>query len=137
STVPSLPGTIQLEDFDHGGQGVSYYDSDAGNTGGQYRNTAVDIEPAADPVGGGAFDVGWTHVGEWLEYTLNVAQTGNYDLVTRVASAGAGGRFHVEFDGIDKTGALNVPDTGGGHNWVDLRRAGVSLTAGRHVMRVA
>ncbi len=40
----SIPGTIQAEDFDDGGEGLAYLDTSAGNTGGQYRSTDVDIE---------------------------------------------------------------------------------------------
>ncbi|MDO8686315.1 MAG: hypothetical protein Q7J78_06575 [Clostridiales bacterium] len=36
-------GTIQAENFDNGGEGVAYHDSDATNSGGQYRSTGVDI----------------------------------------------------------------------------------------------
>src|SRR5262245_37140827 len=39
----TLPGGIQAEDFDHGGQGVGYYDHSWGNDGGEYRWTDVDI----------------------------------------------------------------------------------------------
>src|SRR5207245_7423153 len=40
----AVPGTIQAEDFDGGGEGVAYHDTDTSNNGGQYRSTAVDIE---------------------------------------------------------------------------------------------
>src|SRR5262249_6816430 len=59
-----VPGIIQAEDFDGGGEGVAYHDTDAVNNGGQYRNTSVDIENASDT--GGGYDVGWTAGGEWL-----------------------------------------------------------------------
>src|SRR5262245_22870261 len=49
----SVPGTIEAEDFDEGGQGVAYSDITAGNTGGQHRTTAVDIEATTDAGGGG------------------------------------------------------------------------------------
>ena len=60
----ALPGTIQAEDFDTGGPGVSFYDTTGGNSGGAYRPTDVDIEPSST----GGFDVGWTAAGEWLTY---------------------------------------------------------------------
>ena len=39
--IPSgtIPGTIQMEDFDCGGEGVGYSDKDTSNTGGQYRTS--------------------------------------------------------------------------------------------------
>src|SRR5438552_2565558 len=40
-----IPGTIEAENFDKGGEGVAYHDTDAANLGGQYRTTeGVDIE---------------------------------------------------------------------------------------------
>src|SRR5262249_39041069 len=64
----AVPGTIQAEDFDGGGEGTAYHDSDTSNNGNQYRATAVDIENCADA--GGGYNVGWTAGGEWLNYTL-------------------------------------------------------------------
>ena len=62
-TPVALPGTIQAENFDDGGEGVAYHDTTAGNTGGQFRNTDVDIE--AEPEGG--YDVGWVGGGRVVE----------------------------------------------------------------------
>ena len=63
-TPVPLPGTVQMENFDEGGSGVSYYDTTAGNTGGAYRNTDVDLAATTDA--GGDYYVGWTRPGEWL-----------------------------------------------------------------------
>ena len=127
----TLPGTVQSEDFDQGGQGVSYYDNSPGNAGGAYRSTDVDIE--ATPTGG--YAVGWAFAGEWLRYTVNVTAGANYRLVARVASAGSGGTFHVEFNGVDRTGALRVPNTGGWTTYQDVA-VNVWLDSGTQPMRV-
>jgi len=134
SGTPSpVPGTIQAEDFDRGGEGVGYHDSTPGNSGGQYRMpTNVDIESATD----GAYDVGWITAGEWLRYTVDVAASADYLLEARVASKGQGGTFHIEFGGVDATGPLAIPNTGGWQNWTTLSKT-VSLTAGTQGMRVA
>ena len=73
--------------------------------------------------------------GEWLEYTINVANNGNYNLETRVAYAGTGGTFHIEFNGVDKTGPIIVPDTGSYQTWTTLKKT-VSLSAGQQVMKI-
>src|SRR5207249_1250766 len=99
-----VPGTIQAEDFDGGGEGVAYHDTDTSNNGGQYRNTGVDIESTSDP--GGGYNVGWTAAGEWLKYSINATVDGIYTLQARVASSGDGGTFHFEFDGVNQTGAM-------------------------------
>ena len=133
-TPAAVPGTIQAENFDDGGQFVSYFDTTAGNSLGQYRATDVDIESTADTDGG--YNLGKTRAGEWLKYTVNVASTGNYQLETRVANMGTGARFHVEVDGVDKTGPIAVPDTGGWQTWQTLTTASIPLTAGTRVLRI-
>src|SRR5215475_1822676 len=42
----AIPGVVEVENFDAGGEGVAYHDDGPGNAGGQYRQTDVDI--AAD-----------------------------------------------------------------------------------------
>jgi endonuclease/exonuclease/phosphatase family metal-dependent hydrolase len=129
-TAWAIPGTIQSEDFDLGGQNVGYYDNSPGNTGGAYRSTDVDIQSSS--VG---YNVGWVGAGEWLSYTVNVASAGTYTLTARVASNGSGGTFYVEFGGSNKTGTMTVPNTGGWQSYRDVN-ATVSLSAGTQVMRV-
>ncbi len=129
-----LPGTLQAEDFDQGASGVAYVDTTNGNAGGAYRSTNVDIEATSDT--GGGYDVGWVTAGEWLRYTVNVSAAGLYDLEVRVAARGAGGTFHIEINGVDSTGPLTIPATGGWQDWTTLRKSGLNLTAGTQVWRV-
>jgi hypothetical protein len=74
-TAAAIPGTIQAENYDLGGQNVAYYDTTAGNSGGAYRTDDVDIEATTDT--GGGYDIGYTAPGEWLAYTVN-AVAGTY-----------------------------------------------------------
>ena len=134
STPTALPGTLQLEDFDRGGEGSAYHDLSASNDGEEYRSTGVDVESTTDA--GGGYNVGYVFAGEWLNYTVNVASAGTYDIEVRVASPGAGGTFHLEVNGVNKTGAFTVPDTGDWQDWVTLRKAGITLSAGQQVFRL-
>ncbi|HEU4322594.1 MAG TPA: carbohydrate-binding protein, partial [Roseiflexaceae bacterium] len=129
----AIPGTVQAEDFDNGGEGVAFHDNDAANAGTQYRSTGVDIESTGDT--GGGYNVGWIGSGEWLEYTVNVQSAGTYTLAARVASGGTSGSFRVEFGGVDKTGTVAVPNTGGWQSWANVSRT-VNLSAGQQVLRV-
>lgn len=133
-TPAALPGTVQAENFDEGGAGVAYFDTNAGNNGGAYRTTDVDIEPTTDT--GGGYSVGWTKTGEWLKYTVSITASGTYALETRVANIGTGATFHVEVDGVDRTGPIQVPNTGAWNAWQTISTPGISLTAGQHVLRV-
>ena len=133
-TRVALPGTIQLENYDVGGEGIAYHDTTSGNTGAVYRKDDVDIQASSDT--GGGFNLGWTRGGEWLVYSVNVTASGTYTIDVRVASAGVGGTFHVEVNGVDKTGPLSVPDTGGWQNWITISKTGVALAAGPQTVRL-
>ena len=129
-----MPGVVQSENFDDGGQSVAYFDTTSGNSGGVYRTTeSVDLEATTD-VGGG-FDVMKTRAGEWLEYTVNAATGGSYPLAVRIANMGTGAQFHVEVDGVDRTGLITLPDTGGWQVWQTVTVGNLPLTAGIHVIR--
>jgi len=127
----ALPGTIEVEAFDNGGEGVAYHDTDAINSGGAHRSTGVDIETSSS----GGSNVGWVAAGEWLAYTVNIPAAGSYQAEFRVASYGAGGTFHLEVGGVNVTGALTVPDTGWWQTWQTISRQ-VALPAGRQLARL-
>jgi hypothetical protein len=131
----AIPGTIQAEDFDYGGEGIAYHDTGTTNQGGQYRPAeGVDIEVCGDT--GGGYNIGYVAAGEWLEYTVNVSGTGTYTIEARVAATATGKFFHIEFNGVDKTGNITVPNTGGWQNWTTVS-ATATLSAGIQVMRFA
>jgi hypothetical protein len=130
-TPAAIPGQINAANFDNGGEGVAYHDTTAGNAGGQYRQTDVDIEAASE----GGFDVGWTVAGEWLNYTVNVASAGSYTVQLRVASPG-GATMHLGFNtasNVWKT--VSIPATGGWQNWQTVT-VPVTLGAGTQQMTV-
>jgi len=128
-----FPTKIEAEDFDAGGEGVAYHDTDAGNNGGQYRTAEdVDIEACGDA--GGGYNIGWLAPGEWLEYTVTVPIAGDHTFDIRVASLSAGGTFHISFDGTDQTGEITVPVTGGWQTWTTVSATAI-LSAGNQTMR--
>src|SRR6266568_1281928 len=93
-TPYAIPGKIEAENFNKGGEGIAYHDVDTTNNGGQYRTSeGVDIETTSDT--GGGYNVGWTAAGEWMKYTVNVASSGKYNFDFREASNVTGGLFHL------------------------------------------
>ena len=72
-----------------------------------YRPTNVDIEITTDT--GGGYNLGWVAPGERLKLTVNVTAAGDYNLEVRVAARGAGGIFHIEINGVDRTGPMTTP----------------------------
>jgi hypothetical protein len=134
-TAANIPGTIQAENFDLGGQNIAYNDEDATNDGGQYRLTeGLDIETTTDA--GGGYDVGWTYAGEWMQYTVNVTEAGIYTLQARVASILAGQTFIITMDGVNISGTMTAPNTGGYQTWQTISVTTPMLTSGLHKMRV-
>jgi hypothetical protein len=133
-TPVALPGTVQFENYDAGGSGIAFYDTTSGNTGNVYRSNNVDIQATTDS--GGGYHLGWVKASEWLNYTVSIGETRTYAIDVRVASNGAGGTFHIEVDGVNKTGPITIPDTGGWLTWRTITTSGVSLTSGTHVFRV-
>jgi hypothetical protein len=95
-TGAAIPGHIEAENYNNGGEGVAYHDTTPANEGGEYRHDAVDIEKAT---GEGSYVVGWVRPGEWLKYTVNVAEAGVYDVSFRVSSNRADGSFKMQVDG--------------------------------------
>ncbi|WP_440950736.1 PKD domain-containing protein [Methanosphaerula subterraneus] len=130
----TIPGTLQAEDYEHGGEGIAYHDTTAGNEGGVYRQDDVDIEVLDidhSP------NVGWIRAGEWLAYTVNVTTAGTYDAGFRVASSHAGSSVQVYLDdGTTPVAMVNVPNTG---DWPVFRTVPVQVTlpAGQHRLKLA
>ncbi|HSZ58859.1 MAG TPA: alpha-L-fucosidase [Tepidisphaeraceae bacterium] len=126
-----VPGTVEFENYDNGGEGVAYHDATSTNFGGLYRHDGISIGAATDA--GDGYYVGWTSPGEWLNYTVNVAASTTYSLGIRVASA-TGGTFHVNVDGVNETGAIQLNNTGGWQNWTTINVPNVPISAGRQVL---
>jgi hypothetical protein len=132
-TARAIPGTIEAEDYDTGGEGIAYNDTTAGNSGGAYRSDDVDIETCSE----GGYDVNGIEAGEWLEYTVNVKTRGFYDIEMRVASASSGGSFHIEFDKMDVTGPVSFEATGDAQTYTTVEVNDVALNPGQHIMRLS
>ncbi|HWZ21869.1 MAG TPA: glycosyl hydrolase family 18 protein [Cytophagaceae bacterium] len=133
-TAINLPGKVEAENFNLGGNNVGYYDLTLANLGGAYRTGSVDIEECLDT--GGGYDVGWTDAGEWLEYSVNIATTGKYSFQVRVATANATGTFHIEIDGVNVSNTVTVTSTGDWQKWSTFTVTNISLTQGASKMRI-
>ncbi|MBO9699090.1 MAG: endo-1,4-beta-xylanase [Sporocytophaga sp.] len=137
SSAHLIPGRIEAEEYDLGGEGLAYHEANANGNEGKatLRNDEVDIETTQDVEG--VYNVGYILKDEWLEYTVNVVASGNYDLDVRIAADGEGKTFHIEMDGINVTGPITVANTGGWQTWQTVTLKDISLTGGEHIMRIA
>ncbi len=126
-----IPGRIEAEDYNLGGEGIAYHDTTSGNSGGIYRRDDVDIESIA---GEGSPSVGWIRNGEWLTYTATITTTGQYTLRARVASPNSGRTMALVVD--NATGAtMTVPNTGSFTRFTTVT-VPIMLTAGKHTLRL-
>lgn len=126
--IRSLPGRIQAEDFDTGGEGVAFHDSDDSVPSGGYRDDGVDLDVTGDS--GGGYDIDWDAAGEWLEYTVDVPDAAAaYSVSLRVACPGDGRKLWLRLDGA-VLAVFPVPNTGGAQNWQTVTLPRVPVTGG-------
>jgi hypothetical protein len=134
-TPAAVPGTVQAENYDTGGQGVAYNVTAVNGTGNSYRSDGVDLEATTDT--GGGYDLGWTGAGQWFKYTVDVATAGTYTVGLRLAAPGAvTDGLHIDnSSGTNLSGDVNVPATGGYQAWTTVD-ATVTLPAGVQTLTV-
>ena len=131
-----VPGKLQCEYYDLGGEGVAYHDSDSINSGsGRYNkadgsylhefrlNEAVDISYTKfrdPPIDNNAYNfvdpekdqlyIGWTDPGEWTKYTIDVQKEGTYSL-DLMFTANQDGKISFSVNDMDVSGPVSVPST--------------------------
>ncbi len=139
----AIPGKIEAEDFDIPGVGRnedgtsndSYGDDSENHGDSDYRKgTGVDLYKKATGV-----IVGYNSEGDWLEWTVNVKEAGDYTMFAAVAAAGSTSSFQLSLDGKELTGVVSVPAaTSGEENYDDYNKvsANVTLPAGKHILRM-
>ena len=134
-TAQVIPGVVEAEHYDEGAPGVAYHDVDEQNQGANYRGeTQVDIE--ARPDASNLHGIGWVREGEWVRYTVEIKEAGEYKLEIPVASNKPGGTFHIEIDGADVSGPLTIPDTGGWDKLKTIEGKTIALEAGLVPMKL-
>ncbi len=132
----TIPGTIEAERFDSGGEGPGYHELTPTNTSGAFRpNEGVDIRGDVTAPGQN-FIVTNFEPTEWLAYTIDVAASGNYGWGVRASTAYAGASYYLQVDGINVTGPVAVPNTGNWDVFKWVPAPNVWLSQGRHLLRV-
>jgi len=128
--VIAIPGTVEAEEYNKGGAGVAYYDNNKGNEGGKLRKDDVDIyQPNMGMV------VGYCEKGDWMKYSVNVKEAGEYDITALVAGDNGTGSIAIYMD--DKQIGTEIVNTGAGFDKFDTVKAGTAtLTAGDHELKL-
>ena len=135
----AIPGILQVEFYDKGGEGAAYHDTEAENRGdANYRSSdGVDIVN-----GNGGKAIGYTSTGEWVEYTINVKESGTYDYKATVSSGTTNSSFSINLkngNSITKLADVKVPQTGN-NDWDTYKTVEGTLSkpleAGEQIIRL-
>ena len=112
----SVPGTIEAEQY--------------------VAMNGVQTEASSDSGGGtgGGINVGYIHIGDWLEYSIDVQNSGSYLIEYRLASNVGSNGFKTLVDGAELD-QQSVPNTGGWQSWV-TRSATIELLSGTQTLRI-
>lgn len=108
-----IPGKIEAEKYD--------------------AMSGIQTEPTKDA--GGGVDVGWFNTGDWMDYNVTVAATGNYTASFRVSSAYSNTSFQLQDAKGNVLATIRPDNTGDFQRWETLT-ATVSLTAGYQRIRI-
>ena len=130
-TPASIPGKIEAEEYDFGGQGVAYSDEDSENRGEAFRNDGVDIYAAAT-----GYSIGYNQEGEWLNYTVDVKETSKYTVSISAATDNASASCQLLIDGKAITGEISAPNTGSFKDYRTVIARTGEISAGQHTLRL-
>jgi hypothetical protein len=134
-------------DFDLGGDGVGFHDSDYNHDGGDganYRRARGDTRSDAMDIehGEGYGDIGYSNPGEWLMYTVYVVDAGTYTIDWNISVNGSTAACHIEVDGVTVGKARYDLDNDGSwnawHNYCESKGVTpptIYLTEGRHKVK--
>ena len=108
----SIPGLIEAEDY----------------------SDMFGIQSETTNDDGGGLNVGYVDEGDWIEYSVDVEESGEYSVEYRLASLNGSSGFELLVDG-QQVDVQTIPSTGGWQNWVS-ETSTVSLEAGEQTIRI-
>lgn len=138
---------LKAVDYDLGRNGTAYFDNDTanyyvsapgnvrsiGNRGRVYRNDGVDIRKVSSGPGYYVSDI---EDGEWLQYTVNVGQQGNYALKLMIASGSDTGNIAVSSSNTALSKEIAIPDTRGLQNWQEVEVKNMVMNKGINKLKI-
>lgn len=136
SVAFTLPGKIEMEDYDLGGQGIAYYDKDVENQGESYRNEGVDIVTVDSISESKGYAIGYTQEGEWTEYSIVTKKSAPYFYKAQVASGLDFSSFILMVDGKQVADTVKIPQTDNWNTYTMVDGKTSTIEAGEHILRV-
>ena len=133
-----IPGKVEAENYDVGRSGKAYYDNDGDNQGGAYREESVDIVQLDSTDKSKGYAIGYTGEGEWLRYTVNVAETGTYEVKVNMATPSENAGVKLYIDGKAVTDEI-IAKQNGESDWSTYSEVSVQtkeIEKGEHALKV-
>lgn len=139
-----VPGIIFATEYDLGTEGYAYSDSDfvnyrvstgknvRWNSGNKMRNDGVDIQDCADTKSNGyeVFDI---KDNEWLLFTVNVEQSGIYNINIRYSGNETNGKLHLDINEETRSATVKLPPI---KNYGSVILSNVTLNKGVNKIKV-
>jgi len=133
-----IPGKIEAENYDVGKPNRAYYDKDGDNQGKAYREEAVDIVQLDSADKSKGYAIGYTGEGEWLRYTVNVAETGVYEVKVNMATPSENAGVKLYIDGKAVTDEI-IATQNGENDWSTYSEVSAKtkeIEKGEHALKV-
>lgn len=130
--ISGVPATIEAEDFDDGGQDISF--NFKNSTAGNYKDYRPE-KGVAISKNGTVINIGNVNNGDWLCYTLQVTQAGAYSIETYCVSGGGKTSFYFEVDGKSAGQIVDSPEDDWDVFSHSVKVTNVQLSEGKHVLR--
>jgi len=132
SVISGEPATVEAEDFDDGGPGVSF--NFRNGTAGNYKDYRTE-KGVSISKNGSVIHVGNVNRGDWLCYTLQVTQAGTYAIETFCVSGVGKVNFHFEVDGNPVGQIVSSPQDAWNVYSHSVKVTEVQLGKGKHILK--
>lgn len=134
-TAATIPGKIEAENYDEGESGIAFFDQSAGNScddqTNEYRKDDVDIKTID-----GGYAVGSFQDDEWMAYTVDVQEDGEYNVSIRLGEGNDSGSLSVSLDKSDVSFDVKVSKLGDWGTFEEVKLDPVTLKKGEQVMTI-
>lgn len=134
-TPAVVPGKIEAENYDNGFAGKAYNDLSEGNICDNftdfYRSDDVDIKKID-----GGIALGHCQKGEWMNYTIDVAADGEYDVTLRVGTGNSDGGLMTVSVG-NEVKEVTIDQTGDWGTFAEVKIGSMKLYKGEQTLRLS
>ena len=126
-----IPGVIEAEFYDNGGQGVAFNDDNT-KSGDQSFRPSDNVDVYAKASASNGRSIGFSKNGEWVEFTTDI-ESGNYDIIFSYSSGSSNqGDLKISIDGTELTTITNISNTGGWTKFEDVTKSDIDISGGNN-----